>query len=34
MPSASGSYGRLEDGIWVEIKMLKIPYRLNYSDFY
>ena len=34
MPSASGSYDRLEDKIWVDFKIFKIFYRLNYLDFY
>ena len=34
MPSASESYGRLADEMWVEVKIFKIPYGLNYSDFY
>ena len=31
MPSPSGSYGRLADEIWLDFKILKILYRL---DFY
>ena len=34
MPSASGSYGRLADKMWVKVEIFKIPYRLNYLDFY
>ena len=26
--------GWLADETWVEVKIFKIPYRLNYSDFY
>ena len=37
-PSTSGSYGRLAswlaDEMWVEVEIFKIPYRLNYLDFY
>ena len=33
-PSASGSYSRLANEIWVDIKIFKIFYRLNYLDFY
>ena len=33
-PSASGSYGRVADEMWVQVKFFKIPYRLNYPDFY
>ena len=37
-PSASGSYGRqagrLADEIRLDFEILKILYRLNYSDFY
>ena len=38
MPSASGFYGRLAGRLtnetWVEVAIFKIPYRLNYLDFY
>ena len=34
MPSTSGSYGRLADETQLDIEILKIPYRLNYLDFY
>ena len=37
-PTASGSYGREggrpADEIWVDFKILKLFYRLNYSNFY
>ena len=33
-PSASGSYSRLADEMLVEVEFFKIPYRLNYPDFY
>ena len=37
-PTTSGSYGReagrLADEIWVDFEILKLFYRLNYSDFY
>ena len=40
-PTASGSYGaerlggrKPADEIWVDFKMLKLFYRLNYLDFY
>ena len=33
-PSASGSYGRLADEVWLDFEILKILYRLKYLDFY
>ena len=30
MPSANGSYGRLVDEMWMEVKIFITPYRLNY----
>ena len=32
--TTSGSYGRLANKIWVDLKIFKILYRLNYWDFY
>ena len=34
MSSASGSYGGLAEEMQVEVEIFKIPYRLNYLDFY
>ena len=34
MPSASGSYSRLADEIWLDFEIVTILYRLNYLDFY
>ena len=34
MPNAGRSYGRLADEMRIEVEIFKIPYRLNYLDFY
>ena len=34
MPSTSGYYGRLADEMHVEVDIIKVPYRLSYSDIY
>ena len=33
-PTASGSYGREADEIRVDFEILKLLYKLNYSEFY
>ena len=34
MLSATGSYGRLGDKVQMDFEIFKIPYNLNYLDFY